>query len=92
MKARVIKFREISKRFDPKIALDGGIDGLNHYRSISNRQRTFKKGGYICLEIDINKNDVETIFTNNGFKKFMSFKDLKNDRILIFKIKFEIFF
>lgn len=78
------------KDFDPKIALDGGIDGLNHYRSISKSSKNFlKKGGYICLEIGHKqKNDVETIFTNNGFKKFKSFKDLKkNDRILIFKNK-----
>ena len=78
------------KDFDPKIALDGGIDGLNHYRKISKSSKKFLKlGGYICLEIGHKqKNDVETIFTNNGFKKFKSFKDLtKNDRVLIFKNK-----
>ena len=40
------------KNFEPRIALDGGKDGLDYYRQIAdNAGRFIKKGGLIALEI-----------------------------------------
>ncbi len=42
---------EVSK-YEPKIALDGGEDGLDFYRKIIYHSRNYlKKGGYIALEV-----------------------------------------
>lgn len=37
--------------FEPHLALDGGVDGLDFYRAIvKNFRRALKPGGYICFE------------------------------------------
>lgn len=61
--------------YEPRIALDGGFDGLEFYRNIANQSRKFlKNNGNIFLEIGYNQHqDVKKIFENNNFK-FINFK------------------
>jgi len=41
---------------EPKIALDGGLDGLDYYRKIINRSPQYlKSGGFIALEMGLNQ-------------------------------------
>lgn len=77
--------QEVQK--EPQIALDGGIDGLDFYRTIVNQAPEYLKyESYLCFEIGYNqKIDVIEIIENE--KKYMetySKKDLYgNDRIVI---------
>ncbi|MFV0256418.1 peptide chain release factor N(5)-glutamine methyltransferase [Candidatus Liberibacter solanacearum] len=75
------------KNFDPVIALDGGPDGLSHYRVIADGiSRHLSKNGFCGLEIGYNqKIDVIRIFEDKKLFLVNSFKDYeKNDRILLF--------
>ena len=68
---------------EPHIALDGGIDGLNFYRKISEKiDEHLINEGYLVLEIDYNQGKkVCELFENSNF-----FKDLnKNDRCVIYQ-------
>ena len=61
--------------YEPRIALDGGLDGLDFYRKIAEQSQKFlKNNGDIFLEIGYNQyQDVKNIFENNNFK-FINFK------------------
>ena len=76
---------------EPYIALNGGEDGLDFYKILSNNAYKFlKKDGYLCLEIGYNqKKDVEQLLKKeNKYKDIYSKKDLEyNDRIIIAKKK-----
>lgn len=75
---------------DPKIALDGGADGLDFYRRIiTESPRFLRKGGFIFLEIgDGQKNGIENILCANGrFKIVDCIKDYnQTERVLIAKV------
>lgn len=46
------------KDFEPHLALCGGDDGLDFYRSIAkNYQKALKPGGYLCFEFGINQGE-----------------------------------
>lgn len=71
---------------EPKIALDGGIDGLDFYRNISNNAQFFlENNGILAVEIGYNQGKaVEEMFINCGFKNVKILKDLsQNDRVVI---------
>ena len=55
--------------FEPKIALLGGDDGLEFYRSIAEKYRSaLKPGGYLCFEFGLNQGDaVCALLEENGF-------------------------
>jgi len=55
--------------YEPKIALDGGLDGLNFYRQISQQSKNYlNKSGKIFVEIGFNQfNDVKNIFLQNNY-------------------------
>ena len=55
--------------FEPHLALWGGADGLDFYRSIARRyHKCLKPGGYLCFEFgDTQGDDVCQILTENGF-------------------------
>lgn len=57
------------KDFEPHMALWGGTDGLDFYRSIAERYRKcLKSGGYLCFEFgDTQADAVCNILTDNGF-------------------------
>lgn len=72
--------------FEPKIALDGGIDGISEIRKIIKKSsELIKKGGKLVLEIAFDqKKEVKHLLINNGFYINSVVKDYgKNDRCII---------
>ncbi len=69
------------KDFEPHLALHGGEDGLDFYRSIAtNYKAALKKGGYLCLEYDPSQGDaICRILEENGFTVLERVQDY-NDR------------
>lgn len=76
---------------EPKIALDGGKDGLNFYRDIAqNAYKFLNTNGYLCLEIGYQqKNEIVNILERT--KKYENIyykKDLSgNNRVIIAKVR-----
>ena len=75
---------------EPKIALDGGEDGLDFYRIIAEQAINYlKTGSFLCFEIGYNqKNDVIKIIEDEqNYKNTYCKKDLYgNDRIIITQV------
>ena len=72
--------------FEPKLALDGGLDGTSEIRKIVKKSsELIKTGGKLILEIAFNqKKEVKQLLRNNGFYINSVIKDLaKNDRCII---------
>lgn len=69
------------KDYEPHLALHGGDDGLDFYRSIAtNYKSALKKGGYLCLEYDPSQgDDICDILHENGFTVLERVRDF-NDR------------
>lgn len=84
---------ELSKQVkeEPIIALDGGIDGLDFYRKIISKAKTFlNNSGYLCLEIgyDQKKEVIDLLKENKEYTEIKVIKDLSNnDRCIIAKMK-----
>jgi release factor glutamine methyltransferase len=59
----------VVKFFDPLLALDGGVDGLDHYRYLSGQIITLlKPGAYAILEFGFGQCDlIKEIFINQGY-------------------------
>ena len=57
------------REFEPHIALHGGQDGLDFYRSIAcNYAKALKPGGFMCLEFGMGQGDaVCQILEDNGY-------------------------
>ncbi len=57
------------KNYEPHLALHGGEDGLDFYRSIAEKFcKALKPGGYLCFEFGMNQgDDVCRILTDNGY-------------------------
>lgn len=75
--------------YEPKIALDGGIDGLSFYHEIiKNAPKYLKNRGNLLFEIGFDqKNAVLSIFKENNYKHLEAFKDLAdNDRAILAKL------
>lgn len=83
----VIETLSSEVKSEPKLALDGGEDGLDFYRRIINEAHEFlEKSGYLCLEIGYNQKEKVINFIKNSKKycNIYSKKDLAgNDRIVI---------
>ena len=74
------------KDFEPKLALDGGIDGISEIRkTIKKSSELIKYGGKLILEIAYNqKYEVKKLLRINGFYINSIVKDLaNNDRCII---------
>ena len=69
------------KDFDPKLAIDGGISGLEFYEKISkNAKKYLKKNSFLLFEIGFDqKNAILEILQENQFKNIQSIKDLGNN-------------
>lgn len=77
------------KEYEPRMALDGGIDGLDFYRKIADESKDFMTDdAKIILEIGFGqRDDVENIFVEKGFVLEDIKKDLPGvERALCFKI------
>ena len=73
-------------RFEPKIALDGGLDGLSEIRKIIKKtSELVKKNGKLVLEIGFDqKNKVINLLKKEGFYINSIQKDLaNNDRCIV---------
>ena len=72
--------------FEPKLALDGGLEGLSEIRKvIAKSSELIKKRGKLILEIAFDqKNEVIKLLNDKGFYVNAVIKDLaKNDRCII---------
>lgn len=89
IETKVIEELSEEVRKEPKIALDGGEDGLNFYKEIANNAYKYlKKDGYLCLEIGYNQKDnvIKLLNKIGEYKEIYSKKDLsENDRIIVAK-------
>ncbi len=73
-------------KFEPKLALDGGLDGLSVIRKVIKKSsELLKKNGKFILEIGFDqKNKVVKLLNNKGFYINSTIKDLaKKDRCII---------
>ena len=73
-------------KFEPKIALDGGLDGISEIRKVIKKSsELIKKGGKLILEIAFDqKEEVKQLLRKNSFYINSVEKDLaNNDRCII---------
>jgi len=73
-------------KYEPYLALFGGDDGLEFYRSLSKANKYLREESVIIIEIGAyQKNDIVDIFRKEGFYLYSALKDLVGlDRTLIF--------
>ena len=83
IKKKVIKSLDKQVKKEPRIALNGGRDGLEFYKNIRQNIDTYlKPEGYLILEIGFDqKEDVQKIFENSKCVKDLN----NNDRVIIWK-------
>lgn len=89
IKRKEIENLDMEVRREPKIALDGGEDGLDFYKKIIDKGYEYLKyGGYICLEIGYDQKE-EVMKIIDDKKQFINTyckKDLyDNDRVIVTK-------
>ena len=73
------------KKTEPVLALDGGSDGLDFYRSIVKKApQSLKKGGMLAFEIGYNQGESVTSLLSVSFRDVKVYKDYGgNDRVVI---------
>ncbi|WP_353093697.1 peptide chain release factor N(5)-glutamine methyltransferase [Tissierella praeacuta] len=74
------------KDFEPRIALDGGFDGLDFYKRITpESKRYLKDNGLLIYEIGYNQGkSVRDILIKEGFREVFILKDLQgHDRVVL---------
>lgn len=74
------------KNYEPKIALDGGEDGIIFYKKITSKANQYlKDNGFIMYEIGFDQaEDVTQILIENNFTNIEVLKDLAGlDRVII---------
>jgi len=74
------------KKFEPRMALDGGNDGLDLIKKVIYKSKKILKiNGTLALEIGNEQiNKVSKILTNNKFKIKCVIKDFKNNVRCVF--------
>ncbi len=78
-------------KFEPKLALDGGLDGISEIRKVIKKSsELIKNGGKFILEIAYNqKNEVKQLLKRNSFYINSVVKDLANNDRCIISTKIE---
>ncbi|MGL4796414.1 MAG: N5-glutamine methyltransferase family protein, partial [Paraclostridium sp.] len=74
------------KDYEPYIALEGGEDGLDFYRAITEQSiKYLKTEGILAFEVGHDQaQDVSDILNQNGYSKIYTKKDLQGiDRVVI---------
>ena len=89
IKKNNLKCLEKDIGFEPKQALDGGLDGLSEIRKVINKSsELIKRSGHFIIEIGFDqKNKVKKILRDNGFYIKETVKDLSNHDRCIVSIK-----
>ena len=84
-----LKCLEKDISFEPKQALDGGLDGLLEIRKVINKSsELIKRNGHLIIEIGFDqKNKVKKILRDKGFCIKKTVKDLSNHDRCIVSIK-----
>ena len=84
-----LKCLEKDVGFEPKQALDGGLDGLSEIRKVINKSsELIKRSGHFIIEIGFDqKNKVKKILRDKGFYIKKTVKDLSNHDRCIVSIK-----
>lgn len=76
-------------RFEPRIALDGGIDGLDFYRRLADKSALYlRKEGLLIMEMGFGQSDaIKNIFENCEDFKIMEIEEDYNniERIMVLK-------
>lgn len=90
IKKDVIKTLDKEVQNEPKIALDGGIDGLDFYRKIvSDGYHYLKYNSYLCLEIGYDQKEevMEIIKNERKYTNTYCLKDLyDNNRVIVTRV------
>lgn len=89
------KSKDISKlpqqiqSFTPKIAIDGGVDGLYFHRIIIKEAKNYlKSGGVLVLENETGQSDIlKQILINSGYNVSKTYKNSKKEKRVIVAIK-----
>ena len=88
--AELTKLPEPVKQ-EPKLALDGGIDGLTFYREIIKQAPNYvKEKGYLCLEIGYTQKEevIDLIQESDFYGEVYCRQDLAGlDRVIVAKLK-----
>ena len=89
IKKSFLKCLEKDIGFEPKQALDGGLDGLSEIRKVINKSsELIKRNGHLIIEIGFDqKNKVKKILRDKGFYIKKTVKDLSNHDRCIVSIK-----
>lgn len=89
IETKTIETLDKEVQMEPKLALDGGEDGLNLYRRIiKEAYKYLNNNGILALEIGYNQKDkvINLIKSSNMYGEIYSKKDLSNnDRIVVCK-------
>ncbi|MDD4698804.1 MAG: peptide chain release factor N(5)-glutamine methyltransferase [Oscillospiraceae bacterium] len=86
IKSNIIPSLQPEIQHEPRVALDGGEDGLFFYRIIADKwSHHVKNSGKIMVEIGSDQSDeVSRIFASAGLTKIKTIKDYSgNDRVII---------
>lgn len=78
--------------YEPRLALDGGKDGLDFYKAIAKKwKRTLKNDGLLIFEVGVEQSrPVAEILRKNGFMLLETRKDtLDIDRVLVARPEFD---
>ena len=87
IETKVIETLSTEVKCEPRLALDGGKDGLDFYKTIIEEGYIYlEPEGYLCLEIGYDQKDkvIKLIENNGNYKNIYSKKDLENnDRVIV---------
>lgn len=77
------------KNYDPKLALDGGNDGLNFYKKIiTEAPKHLTPNGRILFEVGYNQSEIVKKLLTENFKDIIIVKDFNNiDRVVMAQFK-----
>ena len=90
IKKDVIKNLSKEVKREPELALDGGIDGLDFYKRITEQAMDYLKiGSYLCYEIGYDQKDevIDIIEKHGNYTNIYCKKDLGgNDRVIVAQV------